>query len=485
MSGLDDGLLTSLLERGVTRRSFLKFCAAMTAALALPASYAPRVAAAVAAAPRLPVVWLRGQGCGGETEALLRAANPTTAGLLLDLLSVDYMDALMAPAAHEAESARTAAMRAGPNGYIAVVEGAVPTAGDGAFLTIGGRSFADIVRDVTGGAVATIALGSCAFDGGLSGAQGGMTGAGGVDKVVSGSRLVTLPGCPINVENLTATIVHYLTFKEMPATDLRGRPLFAYGSLIHNQCERRPHFEFGEFVQAWGDEGAQKGWCLYRMGCKGPESFANCPTARYGEGTSWPVKAGAGCIACTMPGFWDAMSPFSQRLPSPVPFAPDVTADQVGLAAIVGVGGLAAVHGAASMVRARVSRGHGPASEPVQAVEAAPAAGIATADGLPEPTSLPEPPMSPPAATPPAIKGTAEPAGQPASPPVPVEVRESLPGTSPEASPGPAPDPGPRIETAGAIEPELPHESVNRADREIAPGETRSDPEPADPEVQP
>ena len=63
-----------------------------------------------------------------------------------------------------------------------------------------------------------------------------------------------------------------------------GRPLFAYGNLIHNQCERRPHFEFGEFALAWGDEGAQTGWCLYKLGCKGPETMANCPTVRYGDG---------------------------------------------------------------------------------------------------------------------------------------------------------------------------------------------------------
>ena len=354
MIGLDDGLLVGLLERGVSRRTFLKFCAAMTTVLALPSTYVPRVAAAMSTAPRMPLIWLRGQGCGGETEALLRAANPSTAALMLDLLSIDYQEALMASTGTAAEKARLSAMSAHPNGYIAVVEGAIPDADGGARMTIGGRAFADIVREVAAGAVATIAVGSCAFDGGLAAASGGSGGSRGVGSVVTQPGLVTLPGCPVNVENLTATIVHYLTFKEMPATDLRGRPLFAYGGLVHNQCERRPHFEFGEFVQAWGDEGAQKGWCLYKMGCKGPESFANCPTARYGEGTSWNVKAGAVCIGCTMPGFWDAMGPFSRRLPSPVPFAPDLTADQIGLAAIAGVGGLAAVHGTASFARSRL-----------------------------------------------------------------------------------------------------------------------------------
>ena len=171
-------------------------------------------------------------------------------------------------------------------------------------------------------------------------------------------RLVNLPGCPVNGDNLAATLVHYLTFKEMPATDMRGRPLFAYGGLVHNQCERRAHFEFGEFVLAWGDEAAQKGWCLYKMGCKGPETFANCPTVGYAGGTSWNVQAGHGCIGCTMPGFWDAMGPAYARLPAPIPFAPSVTADQIGQVMVAGVAGLAVVHGGASWVRGHRNEAH-------------------------------------------------------------------------------------------------------------------------------
>src|SRR5512141_440004 len=121
MSGLEDGLLAGLRARGVSRRAFLQLCAAMTAVLALPSAYASRVAAAVAAAPRMPVIWLRGQGCGGETEALLRAANPSTSGLLLDLLSIDYVEALMAPTGRDAEAVRTATMRTHPNGYVVVI----------------------------------------------------------------------------------------------------------------------------------------------------------------------------------------------------------------------------------------------------------------------------------------------------------------------------------------------------------------------------
>jgi hydrogenase small subunit len=187
-------------------------------------------------------------------------------------------------------------------------------------------------------------------------ASGGPTGAVGVRDLLPGKTVINLPGCPMNVQNLTATIVHYLTFKEFPALDAAGRPLFAYGQLIHDQCERRAHFESGEFVMAWGDEGARKGWCLYKMGCKGPETLANCPTAQFNDSTSWPVKAGHGCVGCTMPRFWDEMSPFYERLPAVPGFANDVTADQVGLGLLGTVAGLTAVHAGASYARSRRQR---------------------------------------------------------------------------------------------------------------------------------
>jgi len=353
MSERDEGLYDALLHRGVSRRTFLQFSAAMAAALALPASFAPRIAAAVATAPRMPVIWLRGQDCAGETEAFLRSSDPSTSQLLIDLLSIEYHQTLMAPSGTSAEAARIATMEKYPDGYFAVVEGGIPTADGGTSCLIGGRPFADVVREVCGGALVTIAVGGCAVDGGIAGASGGPTGSVGVSRVASDAKIVNLPGCPVNVENLTATIVHYLTFKELPVTDSAGRPLFAYGNLVHNQCERRAHFEFGEYVTTWGDEAAQKGWCLYKMGCKGPEAYANCPTVKFSEGLSWPVKAGTGCIGCTMPGFWDAMSPFYRRLQSPIPFglAPGINADQVGIALVGGIAAVTMVHGSATFVR--------------------------------------------------------------------------------------------------------------------------------------
>jgi hydrogenase small subunit len=352
----DDGLLAALLERGMSRRAFLAFSATMAATLALPVSYAPRIAAAVAAAPRYPLVWLRGQACGGNSTAFLRTADPTISTLLLDILSVEYDEFLMAGAGSGSALSLTDVMQRYPDGYLAVVEGSLPTADGGVTCMVGGRPVAEIVREVTAGAAMTIAVGSCAFDGGAPAASGGSTGATGVPAAAPSGRLVALPGCPMNPDNLAATIVHFLAAKDAPPADSHHRPYFAYGGLIHNQCERRAYFEFGQFAQAWGDEGAQKGWCLYKLGCKGPQSYANCPTVRYADRTSWPVHAGHGCIACTMPGFWDAMGPAYARLPAPVPFVPQMGVDQAGLLVVGGVAAVTVAHGSATFVRSRRAR---------------------------------------------------------------------------------------------------------------------------------
>ena len=410
--------LEAFANRRISRRAFLRFCGAMTALLALPKTFEPRVAAAVSNAGRVPLVWLRGQGCGGNSEAFLRSANPGIAELLLGSLSVDYLETLMASSGSAAEDARDAVRKQFPGGYIAVVEGAVSTGSDGIYHTVGGRAFSDVVKEVCDGARATIAVGSCAFDGGLARADGATTDSTGVVQVIANPKFVALPGCPMNVANLAATIVHYLTFESLPATDSRGRPLFAYGALLHNLCERRPHFEFGEFVRDWGDEGAQKGWCLYKMGCKGPEVFANCATVRYDEGTTWPVQAGHGCIGCVMPDFWDSMGTAYDRLPGWVPFNPEITADDAGVVLVGGIGAVASMHGVASIVRSKraaAAKRRAAAVLPAAASDAAPvvveAPVVAEAPAVVEPLAVVAPPVVEPAVEDagPGVPPTAEP----------------------------------------------------------------------------
>jgi len=337
-------------KRGISRRSFLKFCTAMTAALALPASFIPRIAQALEDR-RLPVIWLELQSCTGDTEALLRANQPSAAELILDHISLEYAETIMAAAGHQAEAARQQAMEKYRGQYLAVIEGSIPAGDGGIYCTIGGRSGMEIAREVCQNAAAVIAVGNCAAFGGIPAASPNPTGAISVDAAFPGLTLINLPGCPLNADNLTATIVHFLTFGRLPATDRFKRPLFAYGKRIHDNCERRAHFDAGQYAEAFGDHGHRQGHCLYKLGCKGPETFHNCPTIRYNEGTSWPVMAGHGCIGCSEPGFWDTMSPFYRRLPEVAGLGTQTTADQLGVGLVVGTALAFTAHGAISAFR--------------------------------------------------------------------------------------------------------------------------------------
>jgi hydrogenase small subunit len=352
----------ALAQRGVSRRDFIKFCTLMAGTLALPASMVPKIAHAVESAKRPVVVWLEFQDCAADTEAFLRAAHPTVAEIVLDIISLDYHETIMATAGHRAEALLEKTVKEQPQGYIAVVEGSIPTKEDGIYCCIGGRTALDIVKEVAGNAAAVIAVGACASWGGWPSSRPDPTGASGVRDVVTGVPIINLTGCPHNSVNSVATIVHYLTFGSLPNTDRIGRPLFAHGKRIHDNCERRGHFDAGQYVEAWGDEGHRKGWCLYRMGCKGPQTYMNCPSVRFNEGTNWPVGAGHGCVGCAEFGFWDNMSPFYKRLPQIPGFGVEATADKIGLTltglTAVGIG----AHAAISAIRKK-------AKEPSEEIE--------------------------------------------------------------------------------------------------------------------
>ncbi len=305
-----------LAQYGVSRRQFLRLSGLMTATLALPASMTGRVARALTSALRPPVIWLEFQDCTGDTESFLRAGQPGIDELLLDLLSVNYHETLMVPAGQDTETSLAETMASYPGQYLCIVEGSIPTAANGIHCMIRGRTALSIAQEVTANALATIALGTCAWDGGLAAAWPNPTAAVGVKDALTGlSPLINLPGCPANVVNLTATLVHYLTFGTWPPLDSAGRPQFAYEEELHDECERHEHYEAGRFVLAWGDAGHRQGWCLLKMGCKGKRTRHNCPVERWNGGTSWPVAAGHGCVGCASSGFWDRMTPFYAPLP--------------------------------------------------------------------------------------------------------------------------------------------------------------------------
>jgi hydrogenase small subunit len=366
MSSSQDSIYSSLLQRGVSRRRFLEFCTAMTATLAIPSSYAADIAKAFTEKKKPVVVWLEFQDCAGNSEAILRSPHPVVANIVLDLLSWEYHETIMAGAGEYAEKTLKRIMTEDKGQYIVMVEGAIPAADDGVYCTIGGRTALSIVREVCAGAAAVIAVGACAWDGGIVAAAPNPTGAIGLQQAVPDVNVVNLGGCPQNPANTVAVLTHFLTFGALPALDTYNRPLFAYGNIIHDMCERRAHYDAGRYVQSWGDEGHRKGWCLYKMGCKGPEATYNCPTVRFNDATSWPVKAGHGCIACASHRFWDTRSPFYSRLPSVPGFGVDVPVGKIGVAVVGAVAAASAVHGAVTAYRL-----HGPGAAARAAAEQA------------------------------------------------------------------------------------------------------------------
>ncbi len=286
---------------GVDRRDFVRMCTLAAASVGIGASMAERMAeAAVARKLKPSVIWLHFQECTGCTESLLRTSHPALAELILDLVSLDYHETLFAAAGHQAEDALKKAMKENEGKYVCVIEGAIPEKDGGIYCKIGDRTAVDIVNDVAGKAGAIIAIGSCASWGGIPSADPNPTGAAGAPMVLKGKTVVTIPGCPANPYNFLGTVLQYVTFGTLPDLDDKARPRFAYGRTIHEHCPRRAHFDAGRFVQKFGDEAHRLGYCLYKTGCKGPATHANCSVQHFGEvQDAWPIGIGHPCFGCT------------------------------------------------------------------------------------------------------------------------------------------------------------------------------------------
>ncbi len=294
---LDDRLALS-------RRTFLKFCTGVAATLGLPSLAGLDIARAVTSSRRTPVIWLSAQECTGCTESLLRSNHPSLEQLILDLISLDYHEALSTPSGHLAEAAKHHSMEENKGKYLLVVDGSIPIKDGGIYCKVANKTSLEHLREGAAGAAAIVAIGSCAVWGGIPASGPNPTGATAVSKIITNKPIVNIPGCPPNPYNFLSTILNFITFGKLPELDSKGRPEFAYGQLIHENCERRPHFDAGRFATEFGDAGHRKGWCLYKLGCKGPETYANCPSILFGDvgSGSWPVGTGHPCFGCTEEG---------------------------------------------------------------------------------------------------------------------------------------------------------------------------------------
>ncbi|HXH37272.1 MAG TPA: hydrogenase small subunit [Thermoanaerobaculia bacterium] len=339
-----------LRRSGVSRRHFLTFCGKLMvvapAGLAITKFITPEaVAATIGGARRPSVIWLHMQDCTGCTETLLRTSEPDLATLLFDVISLDYHETVMAASGHDAELALRDAMEQNKGKYVLVVEGSIPTKENGAYLKIAGRNGIDMLKEVAANSAGVISMGSCASWGGLPSSNINPTGATGVDSIIKDKPVVNLPGCPPNPYVLLATVLEYASTGKLPQLDKLGRPKFAYDKTIHEHCPRRAHFDAGQFAAQFGDSGHRDGWCLYKLGCKGPVTHAPCSTRHFNEVVDcWPIGIGAPCVGCTEKDIAFTKPIFATAdivHPFPPDFYPPVFAEHKGVsAAATGVAGL-------------------------------------------------------------------------------------------------------------------------------------------------
>lgn len=295
-----------LSAHGINRRDFMKLCAGMAATLGLSQHAVAKMATALTSPERPPVIWIGAQECTGCTESLLRATHPTIENLILNTISLEYHEVLSAAFGHQAEENKHNAIKRYKGKYVLVVDGSIPLKDGGVYCMVAGEPIVDHIRRAASDAAAVIAIGSCAAWGGVPASGGNPTGAVSLEEALGniGTPIINIPGCPPNPHNFLTTVAYYITYGKLPALDSKKRPLFAYERLIHENCERRPHFDAGRFAKEFGDEGHRQGWCLYHLGCKGPETYGNCSTLEFCDvgGGIWPVGIGHPCYGCNEQG---------------------------------------------------------------------------------------------------------------------------------------------------------------------------------------
>ena len=341
----------SMQAKGYDRRDFLRFCSFAAMIAGIEASGLAQVVHALETQARPPVVWLHFQECTCCSESFIRSSHPLVADVLLDSISLDYTETLQAAAGHQAEKSLQDTIKNAAGKYILLVEGSVPVNDGGVYCTIAGRTAGDILQEAAKDAAAVIAWGSCSSNGCIQAANPNPTGATPVHKLI-GKPVINVPGCPPIADVMTGVVTHLLVFGSVPELDGLGRPKEFYSRRVHDTCYRRPYYDAGLFVESWDDEKARKGYCLYKMGCRGPVTYNACGVTKWNGGVSYPIQSGHGCIGCSEAGFWDN-GPFYQHLASFPGFGIESTADTIGtVVGLAALGGMA-VHAISTNVRKR------------------------------------------------------------------------------------------------------------------------------------
>lgn len=269
----------------------------------------------------IPVIWLQCATCTGCLISILNSVSPTIKNLLIDELlpgkhvNLRFNATVMGGAGDLAMEVADATVRQAKGRYLLLVDGGIPTAKKGIHGSIGERNHKPVpmlerVIEYGRDAMAVVAVGTCATYGGIPAAGCNPTQCRGLREVFDEygvkTPVINVSGCPPHPDWFVGTVAQVL-LQGLPTADQLddfGRPLTFYGKLIHENCQRRAYFDEGKFAKRHGDPG-----CLLELGCKGPITYADCPTRLWNTGVNWCVGSGGGCHGCTQPEFPDLLSP--------------------------------------------------------------------------------------------------------------------------------------------------------------------------------
>jgi hydrogenase small subunit len=286
----------------------------------------------------IDVLWITaGLGCDGDTVAMTAATQPSIedivmgslpwtpkVNLLNPFLAIENGDEFMQKFHLAAED------RLG-RPFILVIEGSVPdetNKKEGYWASFGTDSATgqpittcEWIDRLAPKAWAVVAVGTCATYGGIHAMEGNPTGCMGLPdylgwkwKSTAEIPIVCIPGCPVQPDNFTETLLYllYMAAGRAPMIPLDEalRPTWLFGSTVHEGCDRGGYYEQAQFADQYGSP-----LCIVKLGCWGPVVQCNVGKRGWMGGIGGCPNVGGICIGCTMPGFPDKFMPFMSQPP--------------------------------------------------------------------------------------------------------------------------------------------------------------------------
>jgi hydrogenase small subunit len=284
------------------------------------------------------LIWLQGQGCTGDTVALISARDPSLVDVMTGILpevegiNIAFHPTIMAPWGEKALVVLEQAKQGKLDPFVLVLEGAVPSEEiaqktGGYFCGIGDKegkivTLTQVLTDLKDKAAAVVAIGTCAAYGGIAAGKPNPTGAKGLPdfygknfKSKLGLPVINVPGCPTPGDSTIKALAYLVLVARglapVPELDEFARPKFLYGELAHHICPRAGYLADGKFSTHFGEP-----YCMGLLGCKGPIAHCRVPREGFADGYGGCPTTGSPCIGCTEPAFPEPpTSPFLQKSP--------------------------------------------------------------------------------------------------------------------------------------------------------------------------